>query len=607
MCRLYRFSLRPIAILNCLLLLVSALPLTSPQNLEDVSSSDNTRCNFVGNPDIYGPGIRIGIYAQTLALFLSRYFIISQSFAIRDSLVVFTLALLIVAIMLAASTPLSPADAIEFFLVLQILSWECATGMRARSTYVLEALRNRDRRVLSMDAMNIAPICLHVWFWFIGLDSIAHNEQECQVKVFFFVETELQGWFRIYMKSMTVWTLLESVYTSFFRFAKAWGTGLWRGCEKEMREAVEGFEEWKKSKAGNELTDIACVTRSLDFDPDIASCHSSRLFEDAIKSTHTVSVPPSHTGNPTTQNNEKMDTNEACADPRLQLGNSRETCSTSVAASVNIIPTRTPRRAFKSNIFEDTYAAEAFIQNCVSASSHSQFHKKYPRLYKTFQRLLVPRPRSYDHTNNNQPQITTPRYIDCLRLIVKSILTFTFPRRAFVVYSHIVALRCLDPMNAPYQIHAALIQEPSADVALPPPRTIALASRTLIAHLPSPTARHKYGQAIVDLSIHIFVIVQIELTIRWNGITGLGGVGNVGQLIPLLVGVGGLAFLVARGIEGVCKGVKIWEDDGGGKDIGSVEWERFVSAFEEWKASVENGDRQADESAQRTGTLASDV
>jgi hypothetical protein len=81
--------------------------------------------------------------------------------------------------------------------------------------------------------------------------------------------------------------------------------------------------------------------------------------------------------------------------------------------------------------------------------------------------------------------------------------------------------------------------------------------------------------------IHTFVILQIELTIRWNGITDLGGVGNVGQLIPLLVGVGGLSLVVARGIEGACKGVSSWKDDSG-KDGRNDVWENFLGAFEEW-------------------------
>ena len=46
--------------------------------------------------------------------------------------------------------------------------------------------------------------------------------------------------------------------------------------------------------------------------------------------------------------------------------------------------------------------------------------------------------------------------------------------------------------------------------------------------------------AVASLSLCIVLILSIELSIHWNGITGLSNVGAVGQLIPAIIGLGGL-------------------------------------------------------------------
>jgi hypothetical protein len=204
---------------------------------------------------------------------------------------------------------------------------------------------------------------------------------------------------------------------------------------------------------------------------------------------------------------------------------------------------------------------------------------------------VVQRPQKHDkstnHNNSSNTQgsiaeIYTPPYTACLKILFKALFTFTFPRRAAILYAHLISLSTLDPLNAPYQLHTAITYASTTSLPLPQPHIIALASRTIITRLPPPTRYHRFSQALIALFVHVFVILQIELTIKWNNITDLGGVGNVGQLIPLLVGVGGLALVAARGVEGVCKGVKVWESDGG-KEEGNREWNTFVAAYEEWK------------------------
>jgi hypothetical protein len=47
--------------------------------------------------------------------------------------------------------------------------------------------------------------------------------------------------------------------------------------------------------------------------------------------------------------------------------------------------------------------------------------------------------------------------------------------------------------------------------------------------------------------IHVVVILQLELTLRWNRVSGLSGLWtSVGQLIPFNIGVGGLSLVLGR-------------------------------------------------------------
>lgn len=49
------------------------------------------------------------------------------------------------------------------------------------------------------------------------------------------------------------------------------------------------------------------------------------------------------------------------------------------------------------------------------------------------------------------------------------------------------------------------------------------------------------------------MILQLELTLRWNHVRGLDEWGSVGQLIPFVVGVGGLGFVLLRWVGRVVR------------------------------------------------------
>lgn len=110
----------------------------------------------------------------------------------------------------------------------------------------------------------------------------------------------------------------------------------------------------------------------------------------------------------------------------------------------------------------------------------------------------------------------------------------------------------------------------------------------------------------LDLAIHVIVIIQLELTLRWNKVSGLSDLwSSVGQLIPFVIGVSGLGLVLSRYViriwvkkrKGLGK-TSGWEKGGGLGTEGSSGGEKsesfgldrdVIEGFERWKEAFELG------------------
>jgi hypothetical protein len=54
------------------------------------------------------------------------------------------------------------------------------------------------------------------------------------------------------------------------------------------------------------------------------------------------------------------------------------------------------------------------------------------------------------------------------------------------------------------------------------------------------TTEHFDSFMIFTTVMMLFLVLSIEFMIRWNKISGVNSLASVGQLIPLLIGIGGL-------------------------------------------------------------------
>ncbi|KAF2794533.1 hypothetical protein K505DRAFT_383916 [Melanomma pulvis-pyrius CBS 109.77] len=412
-----------------------AHPLATPQpssailalssNATQVPSSS---CGFDGNADVYGPGIRIGIYTQTLAVFLTKYFVVSHAPILRDSITIFSIALISVSLVFAVHT--STTYAVEFFIVVQILSWNCLTGVRGRNSYSITTFGNRTIRVLGTEAFNMGASVLHAWFWFGGIERF--ERMECGTKVFFFAK------------------------------------------------AMESFKELKGRKgqedAAKDEKDGGNPEGYMNNDQDSESIRHGTpeligLLSKEVEPHHRLSIEETHThivnasaasstwnSDSTRADDERMSQKVSWIKKQLSRAPSPEHPP---LHSPNQIPeasqsTYGPSTEHRIPPFEDLYLSELFLAHYTAISS-AQSQARHPTLYKNLLRLcLIPRPMIPNDSSNSpipSAAVQVPAYTTCLKAIVKALVTFRFPRSAALAYTHLFRTRSLDPLNGPAQLY----------------------------------------------------------------------------------------------------------------------------------------------------------
>ena len=253
------------------------------------------------------------------------------------------------------------------------------------------------------------------------------------------------------------------------------------------------------------------------------------------------------------------------------------------------------------------YESEIHLQHCISSAPYQ--HGKRERLNMRFSFtasvLFHNTCTLYNHTPRISSRAIVTKWLFCHFHIWKSLITFRFPARCLAVYSHIQAARLMDPINGPFQIYTALTYAPAQDSSsqshpyTPPSWTsISLASSLILIRSSSPTKVWLFWYfAFLDLAIHIVMILQLELTLVWNRVEGLSNLWNsVGQLIPFIIGVGGLSLVGSRWIAKKwekMRGKKSLEKETGWLEERLDERELFgldkdvVGAYERWKQEFE--------------------
>lgn len=194
-------------------------------------------CGFEGNSDMYGVGIRIGIYLQSGSVALATLF--SQT-ALQEELAfangLFQLAFTVGLIYMTVTSPEFQAVEAAIVVLLSVVS-------NFSAPFAVKRPESSDSSEMQYFMQHrVFPVCRTItefvlfgysaWFWFTGLDKL--SRAPCTGYAFFFARVDLYGWFRTLGRIYIICEILTQ--------AGVYGAALVRRC----KDGNEGQYDEKK-------------------------------------------------------------------------------------------------------------------------------------------------------------------------------------------------------------------------------------------------------------------------------------------------------------------------------------------------------------------------
>jgi hypothetical protein len=394
-------------------------------------SSDSTEsCGFEGNPDLYGLGIRIGYYTQTLASWFANWFVLSEVVTLRKTNTLFLCAAIIALIVYVAHS--GDVYAIEGFAPLQI-GVVLGTITISRETSRTDGLLRVS--VLQLATFLVLQLATHgysLYFWSHGVEAM--KPTPCGTYIFLFARLSLKGPVRYVMLGFSAFlTFYNVVIIMPWRFStllRSFG----------IRESRKHFELWAEKSWKNERDEtLPTVPERLSLE----KIYEAEAYLDALFA-------------PVPKEKDALRIVKPIRDTRVDWS------WKGVCRSL-----RGNWQLFKVNTFD--------------------FASTKPRIILATHFRELPPPK--------------PTWV--------------------VVVGRMVEERKRGP-------------QPNWHV-------LGIASEIQISQTPLKTQVFWKRQAIGQFCFIVFLIVQIEATLVWNSIYGISEVRSVGQLIPFIVGLGGLS------------------------------------------------------------------
>ncbi|KAM3469657.1 hypothetical protein MY8738_010040 [Beauveria namnaoensis] len=157
-------------------------------------------CPVEGQPDLYGLGIRIGIYIQMLAVQISGLLsiVLRQDDYLGESVVLFILAVGSVLIKLIVHKQILAVEAAP--MVALLLAQVSVCRAVSRMGFVVGV-------IFAVEFCGLSS--LFVWFWWHGMDVLGRSPC-ADDKAFFFAKVSLWGWFRTMNKVFAIFTAIAA-------------------------------------------------------------------------------------------------------------------------------------------------------------------------------------------------------------------------------------------------------------------------------------------------------------------------------------------------------------------------------------------------------------
>ena len=497
-------------------------------------------CGFVGDSDIYGIGIRIGYYSQAIAVWFANFFVFGQASALRSINGLFVFALVVGLIWLSRK----PADifAIEAWLLTQLLTATHYIGVIDHSRLSQKYQRFDPVRRIVHDATFLALWLYMAWYYWNGLDRM--KETPCGTYVLFFVvKTNLFGWYRLIGKIFTfvcipvvlnyavvvLATVLHHWHTRRIRSSK-FIHSLLEGLRSKQNfrrpSSCDGLDaahdvphrrscEAEQAPVSGDATqgERPCLQTSMGVAPETCSREQSpssrkqnsfpknredRKEPDEQLFAIAVSVP--------------LPLSPLDVAPGWQQGSHGDSGSSCAAQAMDT-----------DDIFSSLLAADAYMDDVLADFKPGEGCGRYDissmKISIVYPKRICP----------------TPSFI--LRYCKHLFRRDHRPAIIFALLRHLTESRAYSFYNV-HKIFNTAVDHPQYHTIATDSFNVILSFRIL--RLPHKNPSTGDFRALLTLASCCFLIISIELTIAWNRIEGLNSIGAVGQLVPAVLGVGGI-------------------------------------------------------------------
>ena len=433
-------------------------------------------CGFQGNSDIFGIGIRVGYYSQVLAIWVSNYFNIREIKALRAVNNLFLLAVIVAGFIYIFNA--TGTYAIEAFLLLQIGLIVGLVGITEFTKYSIPFRAvSRERLILRIMIMVIGTF-FNLLFWWKGLDYLLPTPCD---------NTEVPS----------------ATYAFFF-----WKTDIY-GWMRTVMKVQSIFA------IGFALPFLL----SFDFTTlmyDVCMTKARSAFVHAV---HTLLLE---------DGNAFMSVSSLV---KSQLQGSR-TATDEPSAAVKYPDFKILLKVSEAEDYLDSvYSREDQIPDPLKATMSN------PNLSTPFWNPL----RLLKSAQLRRLCADTALHLKCVLRSYYGIFTNQPP---FTFWSTLSLHETTTGNHAGWRLHRLINRMASLNAARDSPldwRFFKIASDLALSQIPASTKKRVwYWGAIQQFLLIVFLVFQLEFTIVWNNVHGLQSVSNLGQLIPLIIGVGGL-------------------------------------------------------------------
>lgn len=188
-----------------------------PKLQSRAASADDTKCGYEGNSDIYGLGIRVGIYLQWFATWLSTAFVPEEMLGTTVANSIFLIAISVATLILCSSASANPVT--DMFIMLTIfavsvyflysISWLGRHfGPSSTRNFDFEDSSAVGEFIKVVLAMCMASIS--IWFWFRGIHNFSATP--CGSFTFVFAKLSIFGRVRVMYQVFSCFSLFVCVW-----------------------------------------------------------------------------------------------------------------------------------------------------------------------------------------------------------------------------------------------------------------------------------------------------------------------------------------------------------------------------------------------------------